>query len=247
MSRILLLGGTTEALALATALTREPDLEVIYSLAGRTRTPSVPDCAIRRGGFGGTDGLIGYLRDNCIAALVDATHPYAARMAAHARAASDAADLPLFKFLRPAWNEPADAPWRHAATAADAARMIDGDFNRVFLSTGLQDIEAFSLLSDIWFLVRSIDPPDGPLNLAQHHHMAARGPFDLNAETTLLRDWSIDALVSKNSGGGATSAKLGAAHALDIPVVMIDRPPVPDGLFYSDLGTMRGAIRHQIG
>ncbi|MBT5047850.1 MAG: cobalt-precorrin-6A reductase [Rhodospirillaceae bacterium] len=243
MNRILLLGGTTEAVSLATAAAREPGTEVIYSLAGRTRAPILPDCTIRKGGFGGIDGLVAYLRENRIAALIDATHPYAAQMAAHARAAADAVNIPLFKFLRPAWDEPAHTPWHHAATPAHAARIIDGNFSRVFLSSGLGDISAFAPLSEIWFLVRSIDTPDAPLPLSRYEHIAARGPFDLENETELLRHWRIEALVTRNSGGAATAAKIEAARTLAIPIVMIDRPNPPQGVFYTEAAQLIDGVR----
>jgi precorrin-6A/cobalt-precorrin-6A reductase len=243
MNKILVLGGTADAVALAHDLAREPDLDVIYSLAGRTRTPTLPDCALRMGGFGGTEGLVSYMGEHHIAAIVDATHPFAAQMAAHARDAAARTGIPLFKYLRPAWDEPADAPWLHAATPSDAAGIIDGRFGRVFLSSGLGDIAAFAQLSAIWFLVRSVDASDAPSVLAQHHHITSRGPFDLAAETALLRDWHIEALVSKNSGGRATVAKLEAARALGIPVVMIDRPPVPEGVVHGTVTQVTDTVR----
>jgi precorrin-6A/cobalt-precorrin-6A reductase len=247
MSKVLMLGGTAEAVELAGNLAREPKIEVIYSLAGRTSTPTLPDCALRSGGFGGVGGLVSYVGESGVTAIVDATHPYAGQMAANARAAAARTQIPLFKFLRPAWHEPADAPWLHAATPADAARLIDGRFGRVFLSSGLADVAAFAHLSDSWFLVRSVEASDAPSVLAQHHHITSRGPFDLAAETALLRDWKIDALVSKNSGGTATRAKLDAAQNLGISVVMIDRPPVPPGVLYATVPQVANAIRRLYG
>jgi len=243
MTAILVLGGTADAVALARDLVTEPAFRVIYSLAGRTRTPTLPDCAVRLGGFGGTEGLVSYIRENHVAAIVDATHPFAAQMAANARAAAGLTGIPLFKFLRPAWDEPSDATWLHAATASDAAGIIDGRFGRVFLSSGLGDIAAFAPLATVWFLVRSVEASDAPAALARHHHITSRGPFDRAAETALLRDWQIDALVSKNSGGESTVAKLDAARALGIPMIMIDRPPVPPGILYTDVATTMGALR----
>lgn len=243
MTTVLLLGGTAEAVAIARDIASTPGIEVIYSLAGRTRTPNLPNCTVRRGGFGGADGLARHVAENGIAAIVDATHPYARQMAANARAAAADTQVPLFKFLRPPWDEPADAPWLHAATPADAAGLIDGRFGRVFLSSGLNDIPEFSHLTDIWFLVRSVDRPDVPVDLAKHHHITGRGPFDLEAETALLRDWDIDALVSKNSGGAATLAKLDAARALGVPVVMIDRPPAPPGDLFTDVPQLVNSVR----
>jgi precorrin-6A/cobalt-precorrin-6A reductase len=243
MSTLLVLGGTAEAVVLARDLAREPEFDVIYSLAGRTRTPTLPDCGLRLGGFGGVEGLVAYLGENDVAAIVDATHPFAARMAANARDAAAQAGIPLFKFLRQAWDEPADTTWLHAATPSDAARIIDGRFGRVFLSSGLGDIAAFAHLPSVWFLVRSVEPSDAPAILAQHHHITSRGPFHLEAETALLRDWKIEALVTKNSGGAATRAKLDAAQNLGIPVIMIDRPAVPKGVVYATVTQVTNAVR----
>jgi len=242
MTGILVLGGTAEAVEIARGLAHEPAFRVIYSLAGRTRAPTLPDCALRRGGFGGVGGLASYLRENDIAAIVDATHPFAVRMAANARAAAARVGVLLFKFLRPAWDEPADATWLHAASAPDAARLIDGRFERVFLSSGLDDIAAFAKLSGVWFLVRSVEPSDAPAALARHRHITGRGPFDLAGETALLRDWHIEALVSKNSGGAATRPKLDAARALGVRVIMIDRPPEPPGRLYMDVPSTMDAV-----
>lgn len=246
MTVILVLGGTAEAVQIARTIASGPEFDVIYSLAGRTRTPVLPDCAVRVGGFGGAEGLKSYVGENAIAAIVDATHPFAAQMAGNAHAAAARAGIPLFKFLRPAWQEPADAPWLHAATPAEAARLIDGRFGRVFLSSGLGDIAAFAHLSHIWFLVRSVDPSDAPAVLAHHHHITSRGLFDLAAEMALLSDWQIEALVSKNSGGVATVAKLHAARVLGIPVVMIDRPPVTEGVVYTTIAQLMDALRRLI-
>lgn len=245
MTRVLVLGGTAEAVTIANDLARAPAVEVIYSLAGRTRMPVLPGCNVRRGGFGGAAGLVSYLSDQGVDTVVDATHPYAARMAANARAASETAGIPLFKFLRPPWEEPRDAPWLHAATPVDAARLIGGRFSRVFLSSGLDDLDAFARLTDVWFLVRSVEASDAPAILPRHHHITARGPFDLARETALMRDWCINALVSKNSGGGATAAKLEAARALGVPVIMIARPPVPDGTVYDSVTRVTDALRYR--
>lgn len=246
MKRLLILGGTAEAVRIATDLAQSLDFEVVYSLAGRTRMPALPECAVRYGGFGGIAGLRQYLLENHIDAVVDATHPYATQMAIHARTATDATETPIFKFLRPPWEEPTDERWLHAATPVEAANIVDGKFFRVFLSSGLGDITAFAYLTNTWFLLRSVERPDTPISLRQHHHVAARGPFDLKAETDLMRKWSIDALVTKNSGGTATLAKLRAARALGIPVVMIDRPPPPKGSLYTELGPMIAVIRHRL-
>jgi len=245
VKRVLILGGTGEAVAFANDFGRRAGIGAVYSLAGRTRTPAVPDCDVRRGGFGGAEGLVRYVANTQIAAIVDMTHPYAARMAANARAASEATGVPLFKYLRPAWEEPPDAPWRHAETASDAARIVgERGFGRVFLSGGLNDVDAFSSLTEVWFLVRGIDPPETAPALASHHFLAARGPFGIAAEKALMQAWRVDALVSKNSGGGATVAKLHAARDLAIPIVMIDRPRQADHAVYTDISLLTVAMEN---
>ena len=250
MKRVLVLGGTAEALTIARNIARIQDIEVVYSLAGRTRTPTLPDCpncTVRQGGFGGPSGLARYIDETEIAALIDATHPYAVRMAKNARGASSASGIKLFKYLRPGWEEPATAPWLHAETPAAAARIVDGRFSRVFLSSGQGDIGAFSGLSDIWFLVRGIDPPAAPLPLKHHHYITGRGPFDVDCETALLREHRIDALVTKNSGGKSTVAKVDAAARLGLPIVMIDRPPHPNGACFKNISSLTDAVRKRLG
>jgi precorrin-6A/cobalt-precorrin-6A reductase len=232
VKKILILGGTGEAVSLAERFQAHQDISVIYSLAGRTRSPNLPDCEIRQGGFGGAEGLTHYLRENNIAAVIDATHPYAAHMASNAQQAAMETTLPYYKFLRSAWPEPEGAAWIQASSADDAAEKIRGRFERVFLSSGLNDVAAFTVLPDVWFLVRSIEEPSMPMPLHNFSHIKARGPFNEDGERALLLDHKIEALVSKNSGGAATQAKLHAAQALSIPVMMIDRPPaIGDAVF----------------
>lgn len=234
MKRILILGGTGEAVSLAERCEEQQDISVIYSLAGRTRSPNLPDCEVRQGGFGGVEGLTRYLRQNDINAVIDATHPYAAQMASNALKATAEISLPYYKFLRSAWREPAGTAWIYASSAADAAEKIRGRFDRVFLSSGLNDVAAFTALMEIWFLVRSIEEPPTPMPLHNFIHIKARGPFNEDGERALLLDHKIEALVSKNSGGAATQAKLHAAQALSIPVIMIDRPPVIGDAVFDD-------------
>lgn len=223
--RVLILGGTGEASALARHLAERPGLEIVSSLAGRVAAPVLPAGAVRIGGFGGIEGLTAYLADERIGAVVDATHPFAARMSANAAEACGRAGVPLLAFVRPAWTQqPADR-WHPVADMAAAAALCRG---RVFLTVGRQELAPFAG-SGAWFLVRSIDPPDGPLP-ADHELLLKRGPFGLADEIDLLRDYRIDLIVSKNSGGPATYAKVEAARALGLPVVMVERPvrPVTD-------------------
>ena len=226
MKRILILGGTGEAVSLAERFQALQDISVIYSLAGRTRSPNLPDCEIRQGGFGGIEGLARYLQDNDIAAVIDATHPYAAQMAENARQAAVVTSVAHYKYLRPAWQEPEGADWIHASSAENAAEKIRDRFERVFLTSGLNDVAAFAELPEVWFLIRSIEEPATPMSLYNYSHIKARGPFKQDGERALLLEHKIDVVVSKNSGGAATQAKLHATQALSIPVIMIDRPPV---------------------
>jgi precorrin-6A/cobalt-precorrin-6A reductase len=218
----LILGGTGEAAALARHLADRPDLIIVSSLAGRVAAPVLPPGAVRIGGFGGVEGLAAYLTQDRIDAVVDATHPFAARMSANAAEACRRAGVPLLAFVRSAWvPEPGDR-WRPVSDMAAAAAFCRG---RVFLTVGRQELAPFSG-SDAWFLIRSIDAPDGPLP-AHHELLLKRGPFSLADEIDLLRDYRIDLIVSKNSGGPATYAKIEAARVLGLPVVLVERPARP--------------------
>lgn len=222
MIRLLILGGTGEAASLAKHLADRPDLQIVSSLAGRVAAPVLPAGTVRIGGFGGVDGLAAYLARERIGAVVDATHPFAARMSANAAEACRRTGVPLLAFVRPAWDaEPGDR-WLPVADMAAAAALCRG---RVFLTVGRQELAPFAG-SDAWFLIRSIDPPDAPLP-ARHELILRRGPFSLADEIDLLRAYAVDLIVSKNSGGPATYAKIAAARALGLPVVMVERPARP--------------------
>jgi precorrin-6A/cobalt-precorrin-6A reductase len=226
-TKLLILGGTGEAAALAERLAGDPRLTVITSLAGRTREPAKIAGAIRVGGFGGAEGLATYLEAESIDLLTDATHPFAARMAANAARACAETSVPRLKLLRPAWRAVAGDTWIAVADVAAAARAVGEIGRRVFLTVGRQELAAFAGLDGVWFLARSIEPPLCPL--ANCTTIQARGPFSEADEIALLEEHSIDLLVSKNSGGAATYAKIAAARSLGLPVVMIARPPVPPG------------------
>ena len=225
--RVLILGGTGEAVALAARLSKLPNLEVTTSLAGVTKRPVRPHGQVRVGGFGGVPGLAGYLRDANIDLLVDATHPFAAVISAHAAEASLQAGSRLLRLARPAWEESAGDRWIRVESPAAAAQAVQGLSERVFLTVGRKDLDAFADLPDIWFLVRLIEPLSRPLPLRRYETVVGRPPFCIKAETALLRARRIGALVSKNSGGDATYGKIEAARVLDLPVVMIERPKLP--------------------
>ncbi|MDQ7807257.1 cobalt-precorrin-6A reductase [Amycolatopsis sp. A133] len=220
---ILILGGTGEARQLAEELTTR-DVRVVSSLAGRVERPRLPVGEVRVGGFGGPDGLALYLRENRIDAVVDATHPFAERIGANAAKAAELTKTPLLRLARPGWRPGPEDVWHWADDLADAARQLPGLGERVFLTSGRQGLPAFAHLDDLWFLIRCVDPPGPPL--PRHHELIlARGPYEVAAERELLR--RVDVLVTKDSGGAQTSAKLTAARELGKPVLVIRRPSRP--------------------
>jgi precorrin-6A/cobalt-precorrin-6A reductase len=223
---VLVLGGTAEARRLATALHANPAFAVTSSLAGRVAMPALPRGEVRIGGFGGAAGLAAWLRGHRTDAVVDATHPFAARMTANAVAATTAAGVPLLVLRRPGWTAGPGDRWHRVPAAAAAAALLPRLGERVFLATGRGDLPAFAGL-DAWFLLRAVDPPPPPLP-ARHHLVLARGPFTADAERALLREHRIDVLVTRDSGGELTAAKLVAARELGLPVVLLARPPAPD-------------------
>ena len=223
--RILILGGTGEGAALARGLAGRA--EVTSSLAGRTRRPAALAGAVRTGGFGGAGGLARYLREQRIEKLIDATHPFAARISAHAREAAARTGVPRLAVLRPMWRRAPGDRWTCVADAGDAARALAGLPDAVFLTLGPGDLGAFAGLCDRRFVLRRIDPGPSPLEGAAV--VLARGPFDLADERRLFEDYGIGTLVTRASGGTATEAKIAAARERDMPVVMIRRPPPEPG------------------
>ena len=223
--RVLVLGGTAEGRALAEQL--HPDIDIISSLAGRVPDPALPVGPVRIGGFGGVEGLRQWLRDNDITAVVDATHPFAATITANAAAACAELALPHRVLSRPAWD-PGEAIL--VGSDSEAADMVAArGYSRVFLTTGRSGSAAFRD-SDAWFLIRVVTAPE-PGNLpADHELLLSRGPYRFEDEYRLMRDHRIDVVVTKNSGGDLTRAKIDVAQDLAVDVVMIDRPPLPAGV-----------------
>jgi precorrin-6A/cobalt-precorrin-6A reductase len=219
--RVLILGGTTEASALALHLAGRTDIHAELSFAGRTRNPVAPPIPLRVGGFGGVEGLRAYLVEHQVDAVVDATHPFAAQMSRHAVAACRAVDVPIAGFSRSAWVEQAGDRWTRVPDMPAAAQTLGTQPRRVFLTIGGVQLEAFAQVPWHWYLVRTIDPPVG---LHVQRLILARGPFAVEAEITLMQDERIDVLVTKNSGGAATGAKIEAARALGVEVIIVDRP-----------------------
>jgi len=219
--KILILGGTAEARQLANRLV-EAGHDVITSLAGRTSDPILPAGGLRMGKFGGIPGLAAYLRIAGIERLVDATHPYAGQMSVNAVAAAQSAGVPLVRYMRPAWEQPVGADWLIVNTAAEAAASLPANAE-VLLTTGHTGLEVFLERDDCQFLVRVIEAP--AFDVPRHARLLlSRPPYSLIDELGLLEREGITHLVTKNSGGGQTAAKLEAAQRLGVKVIMIARP-----------------------
>ncbi|MBX3568530.1 MAG: cobalt-precorrin-6A reductase [Rhizobiaceae bacterium] len=244
--RILILGGTTEARELAAALAHRADLSATLSLAGRTENPIRQPVPVRIGGFGGVDGLARYLVDEKVDLLVDATHPYAARISANAAAAAMAAGVRLLALRRPGW-EPAEGDrWTHVPDATAAVAALGVGPRRVFLALGRQEVGPFEAAPQHAYVIRSVDPITPPLGVPDATYLLARGPFREADERALLLTHRIDAIVAKNSGGSATYGKIAAARALGIEVVLIDRPDLPDADTVDSVDAALAAIDHRL-
>jgi precorrin-6A/cobalt-precorrin-6A reductase len=235
MMRVLILGGTTEAAALAAKVATIPGIEAIASLAGRTREPSVPSGNVRIGGFGGVAGLVAYLRQMQIDVLIDATHPFANQISFNAAAAANEVGIPRLMLIRPPWEKQNGDRWIEVGSNTAAATVLENQAKRVFLTVGRQELAAFAHLKDIWFLMRMIDPPGEDALVPPGVILCDRGPFALDNEREILIQHNIDTIVSKNSGGDATYAKIIAARELGIQVVMVNRPAVPTGEQVTDV------------
>lgn len=242
MKSLLILGGTTEAARLAATLVAGGEIDVLTSLAGRTSRPAALPGRVRVGGFGGSDGLAAWLEAHRPAAVIDATHPYAVRIKANADAAARAAGTPLLHLLRPAWSAADRDRWHDVDDLEAAAHAIRAEaprHGRVFLTVGRQDLAPFAALAGVPLLVRSIEPPDPGLLPPSAEVIAAAGPFDEAGEIALMTRYDVQTLVSKNAGGAATVAKIAAARALGLPVIMVRRPPPPRGEI---VDTVEGAV-----
>ncbi len=222
-ARILIVGGTRDARDLA-AILRAEGFDTIVSLAGVTASPAMPAGMVRSGGFGGVDGLVQYLRDHAIAAIADATHPFAVQMSRHACLAAAKAGIPILRLERPAWVPSDGDDWRIVDTVQDAAAVLP-DSSHPLVTVGRKEIGHFFARSDVSGVARMIeDVGDVP---AHWQVLRARPPFTLESELALLGRHAISHLVTKNSGSPDTAAKLVAAREKKIPVIMVARPPKP--------------------
>lgn len=227
--RVLILGGTTEASDLAKLLAGDSRFDAILSLAGRTSNPRPQPVTTRVGGFGGADGLAAFVSEQKIEAVVDATHPYAARISANAVVGCRQAGVALASLVRPPWTMERGDNWKTVPTTTTAALALGAEPQRVFLSLGRQDLHVFAAFPRHHYIARMIERPQQtvlPHNLVL---LQQRGPFDFEAERELLKTHKIGVIVSKNSGGSATYPKIEAARVLGLPVIMIGRPAKPAG------------------
>ncbi|MDE1174038.1 MAG: cobalt-precorrin-6A reductase [Parvibaculaceae bacterium] len=227
---ILILGGTTEASALARALKDDVRFAPMLSLAGVTKSPVLPPIPHRIGGFGGIEGLADHLRREKIALMVDATHPFAARMSFNAAGAAALANVPLLAVARAPWLPVAGDQWIMTPGMESAADALGDVPKRVFLTIGQKDLAPFRRARQHHYLLRSVDAPEADHLPPSVTLISARGPFAEADERVLLAGHRIDVIVTKNSGGTATMAKLAAARALSLPVVMVERPARPQGV-----------------
>ncbi|PZU07178.1 MAG: cobalt-precorrin-6A reductase [Sphingobium sp.] len=223
---VLLLGGTTEASALARLLAAH-HIAATLSYAGRTEAPRAQPVPVRIGGFGGLRGLIDYLRAHRVTHLVDATHPFAATMSTYAVAAAREVGVPLMAMTRPAWEPVTGDRWTRAADIAHAVAQLAGPPRRVMLALGRMHVNAFTAQPQHHYLLRFVDAPDVPPALPHHTLLVDRGPFAAEDDAQLMRKHAIELVMCKNAGGSGAAAKLIAARRLGLPVLMIDRPVLP--------------------
>jgi precorrin-6A/cobalt-precorrin-6A reductase len=243
MPHILLLGGTTEASALAAVLA-ERGRAAVLSYAGRVASPKAQPLPVRVGGFGGVDGLAAYLRDHRVSHVVDATHPFAARISANAVAACATVGVPIVALTRPAWQAVAGDRWSHVADVDAAVAALAGPPRRVMLALGRMHVDAFLAQPQHHYLLRFVDTPDTPPALPRHDLVVDRGPFTAEGDRRLMAAHAVDLVVCKNAGGGGAEAKLIAARALGLPVLLIDRPVLPVRTEYSRLEQVLDWIDH---
>lgn len=241
--RVLLLGGTTEASQLAQAL-HTAGIETIFSYAGRTNAPVAQPVPIRVGGFGGVAGLVAYLTAERITHVIDATHPFANTMAHNVHHACTARALPLLRLQRPAWEPQCGDDWRFVPDIDSVCDALPDTPTCVFLAIGRMHVDLFVRAPQHHYVLRLVDAPAEPVALPNHSVIIARGPFDVAADTALMRNYGVEMVVAKNAGGTGAVAKITAARDLGLPIVMIERPARPDGPQAGDIETVLRWLRH---
>ena len=242
----MILGGTTEARELGLALGGR-DLVLTLSLAGRTAAPAAQPVPVRRGGFGGAEGLAEYLRVHNIDYLIDATHPYAKTISVNAIEAASRTNTPILALRRPPWTTVDGDLWIDVVDTGDAVRSLGKDPRRVFLAVGRQELGPFSAAPQHYYIIRSVDPVEPPLDVPHAHYILARGPFTDLEDRAVFESFSVNAVVAKNSGGEATYSKIAAARSLGIPIFMLKRPPVSDCPSVATVAEAVAWLDHAIG
>ncbi|WP_027259767.1 cobalt-precorrin-6A reductase [Leisingera aquimarina] len=246
MTRILLLGGTSEASSLAKTLA-ESGADAVFSYAGRTAKPVSQPLPTRVGGFGGVDGLAAYLKAEAITHVVDATHPFAAQMSTNAVQACETAGVNLCAFERPAWQAGEGDTWVHVGTIGEAVDALPEAAAQVFLAIGKQNLTQFAAKPQHHYLLRLVDEPEAPLPLPHTTVEIARGPFDAVDDTALMQRHGITHVVAKNAGGMGAAAKLTAARGLGLPVILIGRPQVPVRPILGSVAEVMAWLSHTAG
>jgi precorrin-6A/cobalt-precorrin-6A reductase len=225
--RALILGGTGDANKLAAEIARAA-IDAIYSYAGRTQIPLGHDVPMRIGGFGGASGLADFIRLQHITHVIDATHPFAAEMSRHAVDACTATDTPLIALERMPWTHAPGDRWIEVSDIDKAVAALPEAPARVFLAIGRQHIAAFAAKPQHAYMLRFVDAPGEPLPFPDAEVVVSRGPFTRKGDLELMRARHIEWLVARNSGGVGARAKIDAARDLNIPVIMIARPNLPE-------------------
>ncbi|MDG1472493.1 MAG: cobalt-precorrin-6A reductase [Ascidiaceihabitans sp.] len=223
---LLILGGTTEATALAIAV-HEAGITATFSYAGRVARPKRQPLPTRIGGFGGVDGLVNYIRENGITHVVDATHPFAAQMSMNAVDACGQTGTQLIALTRPKWQADVTDNWTHVPDIDAAVAALNGPPKNVMLAIGRMHLDAFAPQPQHRYLLRLVDAPDGEVPLPNRHIVVDQGPFSVENDIALMREHGVELIVSKNAGGTGARAKIDAARALNLPIIMIDRPAIP--------------------
>jgi len=235
---LLILGGTSLAGQLARSLANS-GMRIVYSLAGRTKPRNLPDTEVRIGGFGGTEALSNYLRQENVVAVVDATHAYAARISDNARQACEQNEIALLRLEEPAWKHQPGDNWIEAGNVEEAKTLAARIARRVFVTTGRQSIPVFARDNNCWWLIRIVPTDEQLSELHNGKYLQDRGPFDVSHELQLMKDHKIDAVISKNAGSAATYAKIESARELGLPVIMIARP---EGSAVDRVSTVKDAV-----
>ncbi|HEX7915227.1 cobalt-precorrin-6A reductase [Rudaea sp.] len=227
MMRALILGGTADANSLAATIARA-GIDAVYSYGGRTTAPAEQPLPTRIGGFGGVSGLADYLRREAITHVIDATHPFAAEMSRNAIAACAQTATPLLALERAPWDKTPGDHWIEVADVVSAVAALPDSPANVFLAIGRQHIAPFGSRPQHAYTLRFVDPPNERLPLPGADVIISRGPFTLEGELEMMRARAIAWIVARNSGGGGARAKIDAARALGLPVIMITRPLLPE-------------------